>query len=57
MGICKDVLISWGYAQKAAFNSLKRSLVEAPVLDLPYFDVMFEVECDAYGLGIGAVLN
>ncbi|KAG7556876.1 Integrase catalytic core [Arabidopsis suecica] len=55
--IKKNVEFRWGQAQEDAFKLLKDSLTHAPVLVLPNFDKMFEIECDASGTGLGAVLT
>src|SRR4051812_38746296 len=52
----KNVPFVWGKAQQHAFDELKKKLKEAPLLVLPNFEKTFEIECDASGLEIGAVL-
>ncbi|PNX95727.1 retrotransposon-related protein [Trifolium pratense] len=46
----------WGEQAKAAFERLKIIMTTSPVLVLPNFSLPFEIECDAAGRGVGAVL-
>ncbi|GJY75475.1 RNA-directed DNA polymerase [Tanacetum coccineum] len=47
----------WNPQAQMAFEELKRQLTSTPVLALPCFTDVFEVECDAFGVGIGVVLS
>ncbi|GJV84972.1 transposon ty3-G gag-pol polyprotein [Tanacetum coccineum] len=47
----------WDDITEAAFQSLKVALTTAPTLALPDWSHPFTVECDASGVGIGAVLT
>ncbi|XP_071704758.1 uncharacterized mitochondrial protein AtMg00860-like [Rutidosis leptorrhynchoides] len=52
----KKEVFEWSSSAQSAFESLKEKLSSAPILALPKFDTLFKLECDASGVGIGAVL-
>ncbi|PNX74124.1 retrotransposon-related protein, partial [Trifolium pratense] len=55
-GLTKKDKFCWGPEAQVAFQVLKQVMSSPPVLMLPNFNLPFEVECDAAGRGIGAVL-
>ena len=46
----------WTHQDEAAFQQLKIAVSQPPVLALPDFSLPFTIECDASGVGLGAVL-
>nr|GFC05985.1 hypothetical protein [Tanacetum cinerariifolium] len=47
----------WTSQAQRAFDELKQLLTSTPILALPCFQEVFEVEYDAFGVGIGVVLS
>ena len=56
----KQVPFNWSDACQTAFDTLKQTLVDAPVLAYPQFDEkspLFVLQTDASSMGVGAVLE
>lgn len=53
----KDVKFHWGKEQQTAFDTIRKKLVEAPILQFPDLDKQFFLTCDASSTGIGCVLQ
>jgi hypothetical protein len=48
---------AWDKDAEDAFQALKRALTTGPVLQMPDFDKLFLVDCDASGVRFGVVLH
>ena len=55
--LCKEKDFIIEEEGKHAFMQLKKSLVEAPILQSPNWDLPFEIMCDASNFTVGAVLG
>ncbi|KAK7286582.1 hypothetical protein RJT34_21675 [Clitoria ternatea] len=55
--LLKKENFAWTETSTTAFKQLQKAVTSAPVLAMPDFSKQFEIECDASGKGIGAVLT
>ncbi|XP_050368930.1 uncharacterized protein LOC126787035 [Argentina anserina] len=53
----KSNIFNWTEAAERSFQAIKHAITNAPVLVLPDFQKIFEVDCDASKIGVGAVLS
>ena len=47
----------WTTTTTRSFELLKKKVIEQPVLSLPNFTKVFQVDCDASGSAMGVVLS
>ena len=55
--LCKDIKFDFTPECMKAFEDLKKSLITAPVVQAPDWNLPFEIMCDASNFAIGAVLG
>ncbi|XP_048633097.1 uncharacterized mitochondrial protein AtMg00860-like [Brassica napus] len=53
--LCKDIKFDFTPECMKAFEDLKKSLITAPVVQAPDWNLPFEIMCDASDFAIGAV--
>ena len=54
---CHNVKFTWGKAEQASFEALKRKMVTAPIMSYPQPDRMYILDTDASNYAYGAVLS
>lgn len=52
----KKGCFTWTYVGERAFEELKKTMTTTPILAMLDFNSTFEVNTDASGIGLGAVL-
>ena len=55
--LSKDVNFIMNDDALKAFNLIKDALIQAPILQAPNWDLLFELMCDAFDSAVGAVLG
>jgi len=50
-------IFRWTPQDEQTFEIIKEKMSQAPILSLPNFENIFEVDCDASHVGIGVVLS
>ena len=55
--LAKEAIFEFDDACLEAFDTLKKALISAPVLQPPNWEQPFEVMCDASNFAVGAVLG
>jgi len=54
--VIKGTLVKWTPKAQIAFEEIKDKLTRALVLGLAYFEKVFKVKYETFGIGIGGVL-
>jgi len=55
--VLKHTSFKWNPKPQQALEQIKKKLTQAPVLALPCFKKIFELDCDASKVGISGVLT
>ena len=53
----KKGVFQWNVVATKSFEELKKKVTKKFVLALPYFNKVFQVDCDVSGISIGVILS